>query len=393
MATEAALAAVLARIDAGRVRALTVAAVDVYSPTYAEEPATEVFARSLEQHGLSVTRQAVANPQGTAPRHNLLVRIGPEPLGLLLVGHVDTIASGPGAMAFHRAQVAGDVLTGLGSADMKGGCAAQVEAFLALAASGIALQRGVGLALVVGEEEYGDGSAALPVEFTAPLCLVGEPTSLEPCISHFGYAECHLTASGTRAHAALSGGGGSAIHAMLTWLLAVLDGMPGSDPAGIIAANARLIRGGDTLFVVADSCDALLDLHWAPGVDPAEVLRRIENSREAAQWGHPACQLASETLFQAAAFANSEDDPRLAPLRAAFQQQDRDWQAGVFPSHSDAGLFVDRGSMTIVCGPGALSAAHAPGESVALSEVEAAARLYASVAVLACGATRDPAAR
>ena len=384
MATEATMAAVLGRVDGARLRALTVAAVDAYSPTYAEEPATLVFAQYLEHAGLQVTRQAVNNPHGSAPRHNLLARLGPEPLGLLLVGHVDTIASGDGAMAFHGAQVDGDILSGLGSADMKGGCAAQVEAFLALAASGVPLQRGVGLALVVGEEEYGDGSAALPTEFTAPLCVVGEPTSLEPCISHFGYAECHLTASGTRAHAALSGGGGSAIHAMLTWLLAVLDGMPGSDPAGIIAANARLIRGGDTLFVVADSCDALLDLHWAPGVDPAEVLRRVDNSREAAQWGHPGCQLASETLFQAAGFANSEDDPRLAAMRMAFQQQQRAWQPGVFPSHSDAGLFVERGSLTVVCGPGALSSAHAPGEAVSLGEVEAAARLYAAIAVLAC---------
>ncbi len=384
MATEAALAAVLGCINPGRVRALTAAAVDAYSPTYAEEPATAVFAHFLQAHGLHVTRQPVANPDNKAPRHNLLVRLGPEPLGLLLVGHVDTIPGGQDAMAFHGAAIADDILTGLGAADMKGGCAAAVEAILALAASGVQLQRGVGLALVVGEEEYGDGSVALPPNFLAPLCLVGEPTSLEPCTSHFGYAECRLTASGTRAHAALSGAGGSAIHAMLTWLLAVLDGMPGSDPAGTIAANARLIRGGDTLFVVADSCDALLDLHWAPGVEAADVLKRVEDSREAALWGHPACNLTSETLFQAAAFAHAEDEPRLEPLRAAFAQQNIEWLPGVFPSHSDAGLFVDRGSVTVVCGPGALSAAHAPGESVALREVEAAARLYATVAVLAC---------
>ena len=386
MAIDAAMAAVLAAVDGERVRALTVEAVSAYSPTFAEEPATAVFAQALERHGVHATRQKVADPQGASLRHNLLVRIGPEPLGLLFVGHVDTIASGQDAMAFRPAHVDGDRLTGLGSADMKGGCAAQVEAILALAASGIELERGVGLALVVGEEEYGDGSVAVPAEFAAPLCVVGEPTGMQICTAHFGYAECRLTASGTRAHAALSGDGGSAIHAMLTWLLTLLDGLPGSDPAGEIAANARLIRGGDTLFVVADSCDALLDLHWPPSVDPNDVLGRVETARQAAQIGHPACQLAQETLFQAAAFAQSDADPRMATLRTAFAQQQRDWQPGVFPSHSDAGLFVERGSLTVVCGPGALSAAHAPGESVSLREVEAAARLYASMAVLACGA-------
>ena len=384
MGVDSAMAAVLARINGERVRALTTAAVDEYSPTFAEEPATAVFCHFLQAHGVHVTRQAVANPQGAAPRHNLLVRVGPEPLGLLLVGHVDTIASGEGAMAFRGAHVEDDVLTGLGAADMKGGCAAAVEAILALVTSGVTLQRGVGLALVVGEEEYGDGSAALPAAFGAPLCLVGEPTSLEPCTSHFGYAECRLTASGTRAHAALSGGGGSAIHAMLTWLLAVLDGVPGSDPAGTIAANARLIRGGDTLFVVADRCDALLDLHWSPGVDPAHVLQRVEDAKAAAQAGHTQCTLDSETLFQAPAFAHAEDEPQLVPLRTAFSEQGLPWLPGAFPSHSDAGLFAERGSVTVVCGPGSLGAAHAPGEFVALRDVEAAARLYAAVAVLAC---------
>ena len=143
---------------------------------------------------------------------------------------------------------------------------------------------------------------------------------------------------------------------------------------------------------MADRCDALLDLHWAPGIDPEEVLRRVELSRHAAEVGHPGCTLASETLFQAAAFANDGDDPRVASLRAAFAQQQREWDPGVFPSHSDAGLFQDRGCATIVCGPGALSAAHAPGESVALAEVEDAARLYACLAVLACGFVTPPAA-
>lgn len=378
------LDAALRRLDPLRLQALLTAAVDAYSPTFAEEPATAVFAQHVRgEGGLRVERQPVSTAPGGPARGNLLLRLGPEAPGLLLVGHVDTIHAGEGAMRFAGAQVEGDLLTGLGAADMKSGCAAMVEAVLAIAASGIALQRGIVVALVVGEEEYGDGSAALPDDVRAPLCVVGEPTSLQPCTEHFGYLESRLQTYGTRTHAALAGGGG-AIHAMLSWMLGVLDGFQAAHPDGAVAANPRLIRGGDNLFIVAEHCEAMLDVHWRHGMDADAVLARVADARAAALASHPACQFAAETLFQADAFRNDPDDVGLAALRAAFAAAGLAWAPGAFPSHSDAGIFQARGAATVVCGPGALAAAHAPGESVSLRETAAAARLYTALAVMAC---------
>ncbi|MSP93314.1 MAG: M20 family peptidase [Myxococcales bacterium] len=380
------LEAVLRRIDAARLRTLLCGAVDAYSPTYAEDPATAVFAAHLlseagiRHAGLRVERQRVARPSGPLC-DNLLIQLGPAPLGLLLVGHVDTIVAGDGAMEFRPAAVAGDLLTGLGAADMKSGCAAMVEAVLAVAASGVRLERGIGVALVVGEEEYGDGSLALPAHFHAPLIVVGEPTSLQPCASHYGYLECRMRSHGARAHAALTGHGGNAIHAMLAWMLGVLEALPAVQPDATVAANPRLIRGGDTLFVVAEHCEAMLDVHWQPGADAVSLLACIETVRSAVAASHPACRLELEPLFAAPAFVNDPAGAALGPLRSAFEATGLAWAPGTFPSHSDAGIFQARGGATVVCGPGALAAAHAPGEAVSLLQTEAAARLYAALAV------------
>lgn len=378
------LRAVLTQLRPARLQGLLCDLVDVYSPTYAEEPATAVLEAALCAAGLRPQRQAVANPLGNAPRHNLLVRLGPEPLGLLLVGHVDTIPAGPGPMQFAPAQVQGEHLIGLGAADMKSGCAAMVEALAALVASGVPLRRGVGLALVVGEEEYGDGTAALPAGLLAPLTLIGEPTSLSPCTEHYGYLECELHSRGSRAHAAVPGNGTNAIHAMLSWLLGALDNL-GNDPlADGISMNPRLIQGGSPLFVVADACEATLDVHWRPGIDVAAIRTSIEAARQTAAAGHPGCQLELKELFAASGFSNHADAPPLRVLQDAFDATELPWLPGVFRSHSDADMFQQRGSVTVVCGPGALEAAHAPGESVALREVQRAARLYAALAALVC---------
>jgi len=376
--------AALARVQPERLLSLLVDSVDAYSPSFDEEPATSVFARHLKREGISYERQRVPHHAGSAARSNLLIRVGREPLGLLLVGHVDTIPSGNGRMEFTGATVMGDTLVGLGSADMKSGCAAMVEAALAMASSDVVLDRGLGVALVVGEEEYGDGSSALPAAFNAPLVVVGEPTSLLPCVDHFGYMECRFETRGTRSHAALPSHGANAIHGMLAWLLAVLDGLSTAYPVEGVAVSPRLIRGGDTLFIVPDECAALLDVHWKPGVNPSRVLEIIERTRNAVFKSHPGCQLAFEKLFESKPYANGPDHPRLDPLRLAFERTGLDWAPGVFRSHSDAGLFQDRGSVTVVCGPGALEAAHAPGESVSLHETEAAARLYTALAMELC---------
>lgn len=378
------LRAALDQLDDLRLRELLGAAVNAYSPTFEEEPATAVF----EQHvaargGLRITRQPVAPGPSGAPRANLLLQLGPETPGLLLVGHVDTIHAGELSTRFTGARVDGDVLRGLGSADMKSGCAAMVEAALAIAAAKISLHRGLAVALVVGEEEYGDGSLALPAGIHAPLCVIGEPTSLRPCTQHVGYLESRLQTHGQRTHAALASGS-SAIHAMLTWMLQILDDLQRTYPGDDVSANPRKIRGGDNLFVVAEHCEALLDLHWRPGLDAAAMAERIVQAQAVAQASHPSCRFTVESLFESAAFANNLRDPRLSPLRSAFAASGLSWKPSTFSSHSDAGIFHGAGAVTVVCGPGALSAAHTADESVSLAETYAAARLYTALALSAC---------
>jgi len=364
-------------LDPALLRALLIDAVRVYSPSYAEGPAARVFRARLEQAGLAVEQLPVPSAHGNGTRCNLLVRIGPQPPSMLWIGHIDTIEAVHG---FTAPQVDGDVLRGLGAADMKSGCAAMVEALIALHRSGLPLAKGLCLGLVVGEEEYGDGSLALIQTVGAPLVIVGEPTDLLPCVSHNGYMECQLTAQGSRAHAAVPEFGANAIHAMLSWILAIYDAFLAQDLAGQVVANPREIQGGSTLFVVPAACQAMVDVHWGPGVDPRAVTEAMERARLAAQADHPLCGLAAEVTFSSMGYRNPPEDPLLAPLWSALASVGLSGAPAVFRSHSDAAVFQAAGALAVVLGPGKLEMAHSPEEQVSLAQVELAARLYAALA-------------
>lgn len=375
---------ILAELDETRLVELLEEAVEQYSPSFAEEPAMEVFATRLEEAGISYMRQPVPAPAGPTADHraNLIVELGPTPASLMWVGHVDTVpVMNDEDQGIQRE---GDMLYGLGSADMKSGCAAMIEALVATARAGVTLKRGACIALVVGEEEYGDGSEALLEHRSAPLTVIGEPTGLEPCVNHYGYYECRLKARGTRAHAALPELGASAIHGMLEWMQQILQTGREVPFAQMLTISPREIRGGAELFVVAEQCEASIDIHVPPGVDKAAIDQMLDQSREQALATHPGCTLEYENVYWASGYASVPDDPLLRPIQWAYEGLGLEWRPTAFRSHSDGNLFHQKGSVPVVCGPGRLEVAHTRGERVALSEVQQAARLYAGMIYEAC---------
>jgi acetylornithine deacetylase len=375
---------ILDRIDDDRLVDLLTDAVEQYSPSYAEEPAMEVFAARLNECGVRYMRQPIPEAGGHvgAQRANLIIELGPQTADMMWVGHVDTVPLvDEEEQRLHRE---GDILHGLGTADMKSGCAAIVEAVAALTRSGVALKRGLIVALVVGEEDYGDGSEALLEWRTAPLTVIGEPTGLVPCVDHYGYYECRLSARGTRAHAALPEMGASAIHAMLAWMQHILESGGESYFAEGLTINLREIGGGAGLFMVAEQCEAAIDIHVPPGVDRSAVDQFIEDARLKAQATHPRCELGAENLYWAPGYAHGPEVPVLQPLQRAFAAAGEPWAPAAFRSHSDGSLFHQKGSVPVICGPGRLEVAHTRHEHVSLSETRQAARLYAAMIYEAC---------
>ena len=138
--------------------------VDIYSPSGKEEEIIEYAAEYLKKYGLAVIKQKVDEN-----RFNLVVlpENGDE-VDLCFVGHLDTVTARD--LEDYGFREEGDAVFGLGTTDMKAGCAAIMEAFTVLAEKGGALPP-VGLALVVGEEEESDGAKTLAREYNFPWAV------------------------------------------------------------------------------------------------------------------------------------------------------------------------------------------------------------------------------
>ena len=363
-------------IDPIRLRRILMEMLEIYSPAGKEEDVQLYLEEVLTQAGFTVERQIVEED-----RYNLRVTIGPTPPRLYLVGHVDTVTAWD-LEEFGPREEEG-IIHGLGSADMKGGCAAMVEAFLALATLPEEQRPPVGLLLVVGEEENGDGSAAFLAGETPPWVVIGEPTSLAACFSHYGYLEAGLMTRGRRTHSSLPELGHNAVESMLRVLL-LLGRHPLFDrETPELVYSIRELSSSRAGFVVPDRCEAWIDLHLPPETDPATVRQAMETQIEGAAAIIDNLDLEMTFTFDSRGYRLETDNWLAAELAELYPRLGLPLKFDAFRSHSDGNLFFEAGVQPLILGPGSLETAHTSDEQTIFSEVVAAARIYAALCLAA----------
>lgn len=245
--------------------AATAALVDIASVSHHEGDITDHLEARL---------RAVPWLEVTRVEHNLVARTH---LGraqrLALVGHTDTVP----ANGNERARIDGDVLHGLGSADMKGGLAV----FLALAES--LAEPAVDLTYVFYEcEEVASRFNGLrklveqaPQLLAADAAILGEPTNSIIEAGCQGAMRAELTLRGARAHTARPWMGRNAVHRLSPVLARlaeyrerrpVIDGCEYRE-----AMSAVKVDGGVAGNVVPDSVVLTINHRFAPDRDPAQA--------------------------------------------------------------------------------------------------------------------------
>ncbi len=362
-------------IDPQRLRQTLMEMIDIYSPSGKEEDIQLYLEQRLAPAGIPVHRQVVEEDD----RFNLIATMGQGEPALYLVGHVDTVAAWD--IDEYAAVEEWGVVRGLGSADMKGGCAAMVEAWLALATLPDDQRPSLGLLLVVGEEENGDGSIRFLKERCPERVIIGEPTAMLPAFSHFGYMEVSMVTQGRRIHSSLPELGHNAIEAMLRVLLQI-QRAPLFDPAtSKLVYSIREMSSSRAGFVVPDRCEAMIDLHLSPDVDPAIIRRELEGYLVKARRSIKGLDLDIDFAYESSGYQLELDDPIVAVFEDVYLRLNLPLEYVPFRSHSDGNLFYQAGSKPLILGPGSLETAHTADEQTSLAEVEAAARVYAALAL------------
>ena len=361
-------------VDPQRLRQTLMDMIDIYSPSGKEEDIQLYLEERLGQAGIAVRRQEVEEE-----RYNLVAVMGEAEPSLYLVGHVDTVAAWD--IEEYAAVEEWGVVRGLGSADMKGGCAAMVEAWLALATLPAEQRPALGLLLVVGEEENGDGSIRFLQESRPDWVVIGEPTSMLPAFSHYGYMEVALITQGRRIHSSLPELGHNAIESMLRVLLQIERSPLFQQEPSQLVYSIREMSSSRAGFVVPDRCETYIDLHLSPLADPGEVRRELEKTLARARRDIKGLDLEASFDFEAGGYQLETQNALLDIFEDVFPRLNLPLEFVPFRSHSDGNLFYQAGCKPLILGPGSLETAHTAEEQTSLAEVEAAARVYAALAL------------
>lgn len=245
--------------------ALTAELVDIPSVSRDEAAITDHLERSLRAvRGLTVDRVG----------DNLVARtmLGRE-RRLVLAGHTDTVP----AAGNERARIEGDVLWGLGAADMKGGLAVMLELARTMPAPAVDVTYVFYAREEIAAAESGLAElfAARPELLVGDAAVLGEPTAAAIEAGCQGTMHLEIDLAGQRAHSARPWMGRNAVH-RLGALLALVDARPERRPvlAGCEyreALQAVHVEGGVARNVVPDRASVILNHRFAPDRTPDEA--------------------------------------------------------------------------------------------------------------------------
>ncbi|MFW0787723.1 M20 family metallopeptidase [Gordonia sp. CPCC 206044] len=361
------------------------------NPGGTEAATVDVLQKACRSAGFSVGTREVA-PQ----RPNLVATLaaGDGP-GLMFLGHSDVVPAGPGwSTDPYRVHWADGRLRGRGTTDMKGGLAAAVIAMQALShasAYGIELSGPVQLVCTVDEEEHGLGVrdfVAQQPEHSFAGCIVAEPTDLAIVRGCRGASYIEIDITGRAAHSGRPADGRSAIEAAASIVdLIRFDhrqlAMTADDLLGSGTWNVGLIQGGQGISVVAPTCYLGVDRRLMPDEDPHRIAEQLRKEIRDSAIDTDGVEVDVRVTMEMPGFATSADHPLVTTAVSSVTDAGRSTSVGGWTAACDGG-FVSRdlGIPTIVLGPGDINAeAHQPDESVAIADLETAARAYALAAL------------
>lgn len=339
---------------------------------------------------LGIASEILWAPEGD--RGNLWATIGPaEGRGVVLSGHTDVVpVDGQDWSSDPFTLRDGDdgKLYGRGTADMKG--------FVALALALVPemlkseLKAPFHLALSYDEEVGCLGVRSLVEKLSGmtvkpALCVVGEPTLMQPIVAHKGGRSYRVTIRGRAAHSSLTPLGVNAIEVaaeLIQFLKAIAAEWRAEGPfdgafdVPHSTLSVGLINGGTAINIVPEHCSVVFEFRHLAQVDAEAVMQRVETYvRETLEPPMkaiaPESGISFDPLFLFPGLDMAPEHPAVTFVKSLAGRNDHAKVA----FGTEAGHFQQTaGIASVVCGPGAIAQAHKPDEWIALSQLEAGER-------------------
>jgi acetylornithine deacetylase len=393
------------------------ALVNVPSPTGSELACAEHMVETFTSLGMDGLVQSFAPDRANAVG---VLRGTGGGRHLLLTGHMDTSYSGnepgldgPGYRP--KAVIDGDILTGLGAANMKCGLAAALGAAHALQSAGSRLKGDLIIAGVAGEiektpvddyqgqeyEGYGVGARYLVSHgVTADAAIVVGCTAFRVSLGHLGSVWLRINVHGDLLHTAKNTSGDltHAVHEAMAVVQRLEEWIPEYQARNEFmgtrcGVTVGAVRAGNPTRIsrTPQTCTLYLDVRYPPDVTAMQVKHEVGELLRTLQQTRPRLRFDLDTYMVAAPALLDQSEPLVDVTRKAATQilsEDRglDYNVVVLDSRH----LLDAGISTINFGvprPDPNADKVKAGESIRISDVVKLAEIYTAIALDFCNAS------
>jgi len=316
---------------------------------------------------------------------NLWATVGPAaPRGVVVSGHTDCVPvdGQPWTTDPFVLTEQGDRLLGRGTSDMKSFIASALIAVDRWQEMDLA--RPIHLALSYDEEVGGAGARLLVADMAsaglqADYTIVGEPTSMQVVTAHKGIDTYVVNVNGTESHSSLAPRAVNAVEYAARFITALSDLArmraaegPFDDAFDLphTTIHVGVVRGGTALNIVPRTCELEFEYRYLPGESSAELLATIEGLAAGVQSQMPDIDDVGILIRRRAGFPSLNTSPD-SPAVAAVDRLTPVAGMSKVAYGTEAGLFAEAlNAPAVVCGPGAIAAAHRPDEYVEAEQLD-----------------------
>ena len=324
---------------------------------------------------------------------------------LIFNGHIDVVPVGAADMWTDppfEPVIRDGRLYGRGGGDMKAGIVSYILAFKALGRLGLQPAAAVYMQSVVEEECTGNGAlACLARGYSADAAVIPEPFEQSLMTAQFGVMWFRVHVRGKPAHVLDTSAGINAIEAAFE-LVAALKELEArwnetdmrhasyADHKHPVNFNLGIIHGGDWASSVPAQCTFHMRVGFFPGVKPAEVREKIEQTIARAAAANPGLEETPPKIefvgFQAEGCTIDPNQEMMLMLAKAHERVMGEAPAlRATTATTDARFFNLYGKIPATCyGPEA-SAIHGIDESVSLDSFKQVTRVLALFLAEWCG--------
>lgn len=295
----------------------------------------------------------------------LVAEIGKGEECIIWNGHVDVV---PGNDEQFNPYIVGDQLFGRGSADMKAGVAAMMQAFYELSLTPEKLTKKVQLHIVTDEETLGDTSKYLVNQgYHGNFVICGEPTNLHIGLQAKGIVQLDILLKGKSSHGSRPWEGVNAIEQAFSFdrEMRKLSFLTASNAFyDYPSLNLAKIHAGERYNVVPDICKLSYDIRFVPGQNAEDIIREIEFTASS-------FPLSEVNIHSIAPAVTTEDDNIYVKKLLQVTSTITERPTKLFGQHgsADTRFYAEKGAGAIEFGPSGADW-HGEKEYVFISSVE-----------------------